>query len=97
MTAPRIVTKCATCPLNSGCGGNPNAGGRCLRGDDLAEIATLISQAADLHGIIAVYALRIKELEAALRNIIELYVGEGGYRVKDIARAALSPEQDKCE
>ena len=49
-----IVTKCATCPLTSGCGGNPNAEGRCLRGDDLAEIAAL--------------TFRVAELEAALER-----------------------------
>jgi uncharacterized coiled-coil protein SlyX len=39
---------------------------------------------------------RIEQLEAALREIIEpVYIGEGGYRVKEIARAALAPEQEK--
>ena len=38
---------------------------------------------------------RIEALEAALREIIELYIGEGGYRVKEIARAVLAPEQEK--
>ena len=36
---------------------------------------------------------RIKALEAALRKISKLY-GNYGY-AKDIARAALAPEQDK--
>ena len=38
---------------------------------------------------------RIEALEAALREIAELYIGDGGYQVRAIARAALAPEQDR--
>jgi hypothetical protein len=59
MTAvPMIVTKCATCPISAGCGGNPHAPGRCLRGDDLAEIytqrAALVAVSRSLIGAISI-------------------------------------------